>query len=412
MDQAKKANFWLLAFILIYTSFNGAIRKWLLESAVVDGLTFLVQVVFLFIFLAAYRRSLTGDIRIIVGLYGLALIFFALNPLNSTILHGMMGFILHFGLWLTCFIYIQNRDVFPFERLVRLAIIILSIEFILGIFQYSLPHTHFLNKYIDDEAGANAFVGDRVRISGTFSYISGFKAFLAFCGFFIWALAINRSNILIRYILTFFTFLAVMMSGSRSAIIIFALPVAASIIEDLLQPQTRIVGGITLGIALFVLPFLYSNIELVSIAVDNYMLRVENGAEGDQDRRIFGPLEEALNFRGDQPVFGVGLGATYAGVNSVLGKSYYVLDYGYYEEIAERIILEGGFVLFFLRIIMFTLLYLYSHLPKLYLIPFLFMVTFYFNLCFNVPQIIYFIIGFCMVDKAYHIRKQQDELLT
>ena len=408
MEQAKKVNYWIIAFILIYTTFNGAIRKWILSSAVVDGITFLVQLTFLFIFLASYRRSLTGDGRIIVGLYGLALIFFALNPLNATILHGIVGFMLHFGLWLTCFIYLQNRDVFQFERLIRLAIIILSIEFLLGIIQYNLPNNHILNKYIDDEAGANAFVGDRVRISGTFSYISGFTAFLSFCGFFLWALSIRRTNILIRYVLTFFSLLAVLMSGSRSALIIFAMPVAASIIEDLLEARTRAVGIVTFVIAIGFFPLLYNNIELVAVAVDNYALRVSNGMEGDQDRRVFGPLEEVINFRGDQPVFGIGLGATYAGVNSVLGKSYYVLEYGYYEEIAERILVEGGFVLFFIRILMFGLLYWYSYLPKLYLLPFLIIVTFYFNLCFNVPQIIYFITGFCMVDKAYYLRRQQD----
>ncbi|MEM9885171.1 MAG: hypothetical protein AAF849_04705 [Bacteroidota bacterium] len=410
MEKALKTNYWLLAFILLYTTFNGALRKWVLESAVTDFFTFLVQIAMLFAVLLAYRRDLTGDVRIILGVYGIILALMAINPRNSTIFHGGVGFILHYGLWLTCFVYFQNRDLFPFEKLVKLAIIVLFIQFAIGLLQYNLPNTHFLNKYIDDEAGANAFVGDRVRISGTFSYISGFTAFLSFCGFFVWALAIQRANIIMRYSLVFLSFLSVLMSGSRSIFIIFFMPVAASIIEDFLQPSSRVVGGIAIVFVIFLSPIIYNNIELVSIAVDNYAQRVNNGIEGDQDRRVYGTLEEVIRFRGEQKVFGIGLGSTYAGVNGILGKSYFVLEYGYYEEIAERILVEGGFVLFFLRIIMFAILYLYSHLPKIYLLPFLFIVTFYFNLCFNIPNIIYFILGFCMVDKAYFLRKQQKEL--
>jgi len=412
LEKAIKTNYWLLAFILIYTTFNGALRKWVLESAITDFFTFLVQIGMLFAVLLAYRRDMTGDVRIIIGVYGIILALFALNPRNATLFHGGIGFILHFGIWLTCFIYYQNRDVFPYEKIVKLAIIVLLIQFALGVLQYNLPNTHFLNKYIDDEAGANAFVGDRVRISGTFSYISGFTAFLSFCGFFVWALSVMRANILLRYFLIFMSFLGVLMSGSRSILIIFSMPVIAGIIEDFFQKSSRAVGITAFVVVIAIAPFLYSNIELVNVAVDNYSQRVNNGMQGDQDRRVYGVLEEVMRFRGEHDVFGVGLGSTYAGVNSILGKSYFVLEYGYYEEIAERILVEGGFVLFFLRIFMFALLYWYSHLPKIYLLPFLFIVTFYFNLCFNIPNMIYFILGFCMVDKAYFLRKQEKLLLT
>ena len=129
MEKAIKTNYWLLAFILIYTTFNGALRKWVLESAITDFFTFLVQIGMLFAVLLAYRRDLTGDVRIIVGVYGIILALFALNPRNATLFHGGIGFILHFGIWLTCFVYYQNRDVFPYEKIVRLAIIVLLIQF-------------------------------------------------------------------------------------------------------------------------------------------------------------------------------------------------------------------------------------------------------------------------------------------
>ena len=350
-----------------------------------------------------------GDTKVILGVYAVALVLFAFNPLNQTIIHGAVGFVLHFGLWLTCFIYYQNRDLFPYERMIKLSILILFVQFGLGLVQYNLPNTHFINKYIADDAGANAFVGDRVRITGTFSYISGFTAFLGFCGFFIWALAVQRVNILLRYLLTFLSFVCVLMSGSRSIFIIFSLPVLASVIEDFLQPSTRAIGVVAIVVLIFIGPLLYTNLDFINIAVNNYAERVATGASsrGDQDRRVTEPWQEILKFRGEQPVFGLGLGATYAGVNKLLGKSYFVRKYGYYEEIAERIVVEGGFVLFFIRIGMFALLYLYSNLPRLYLIPFLVITTFYFNLCFNIPNMIYFIIGFCMVDKAYYLRTQQ-----
>lgn len=408
LERAVKFNYWLLVIIFLYTTFNGAVRKWLLDSAILDFFTFLVQLGMLVVVILAYKRELWGDLKIILIAYGVALVLLAVNPRNATLIHGAVGFILHFSVWLFCFIYYQNRDVFPYEQMVKLTIIVLFIQFGLGVVQYNLPNTHFINKYIGDDAGANAFVGDRVRISGTFSYISGFTAFLCFCGFFIWSLAIYRVNIVVRYLLALLSFLCVLMSGSRSVFIIFSLPVIASVLEDFMQPSSRVVGTIALVLFLAAAPILYMNLEFVSIIVDNYAQRVETGASsrGDQDTRVFGPLEEVQNFRGEYDVFGVGLGATYVGVNKLLGKSFFTREYGYYEEIAERIILEGGFVLFFIRIGMFILLYLYSNLPKIYLIPFLIIVTFYFNLCFNIPNIIYFILGFCMVDKAYHLRKQ------
>lgn len=414
LEKAAKFNYWLLAVIFLYTTFNGAVRKWVIDSAILDFFTFLVQLGMLVVVVFAYKRDLWGDTKIILVVYGVILALFAVNPRNATIIHGAVGFILHFSVWLTCFIYYQNRDIFPYEQLVKLTIIVLFVQFGLGVVQYSLPNTHFLNKYLSDDAGANAFVGDRVRISGTFSYISGFTAFLCFCGFFIWSLAIYRVNILVRYMLAFLSFLCVLMSGSRSIFIIFSLPVIASVLEDFIQPSSRVVGGIALLLFLLAAPILYTNLEFVNIAVDNYAQRVETGASsrGDQDTRIFGPLEEVTKFRGEQGIFGVGLGATYVGVNKLLGKSFFTKEYGYYEEIAERIILEGGFVLFFIRVLMFLLLYLYSNLPRIYLIPFLFIVTFYFNLCFNIPNIIYFILGFCMVDKAYHLRDQEQAALA
>ncbi|MEM1326459.1 MAG: O-antigen ligase family protein [Bacteroidota bacterium] len=398
-----------MAFIFLYTTFNGALRKWVWNSGILDFFTFLLQMGMLVVVAFAFRRKLMGDVKMILGLYALALILFAFNPLNQTIIHGAVGFVLHFGIWLTCFIYYQNRDLFPYEKMIKLSIIILFIQFGLGLVQYNLPNTHFINKYIADDSGANAFVGDRVRITGTFSYISGFTAFLGFCGFFIWALAVKRVNLLLRYVLTFLSFICVLMSGSRSIFIIFSLPVLASVIEDFLQPSTRALGIASIVVLIFIGPLLYTNLEFVNIAVNNYADRVATGASdrGDQDRRVTEPWQEILKFRGDQPVFGLGLGATYAGVNKLLGKSYFVREYGYYEEIAERIVVEGGFVLFFIRIGMFALLYLYSNLPRLYLLPFLVITTFYFNLCFNIPNMIYFIIGFCMVDKAYHLRTQQ-----
>jgi hypothetical protein len=102
-------------------------------------------------------------------------------------------------------------------------------------------------------------------------------------------------------------------------------------------------------------------------------------------------------------VFGVGLGSTYQGANLVFGTSEYVLEYGYNESEAGRIVLEGGFILFFLRIILFFVLMNKTLIP-LYGKVLFFAMFFSSQIVFSVYLGAFFLLGIMFVDRAYYLK--------
>ena len=130
-----------------------------------------------------------------------------------------------------------------------------------------------------------------------------------------------------------------------------------------------------------------------------------NQKTGENTSRIIEPIMEVVNFKGDYYLFGVGLGATYQGATSIWGSSKEVSKYGYYEEEGERIIIEGGYLLFICRLILFSVLGYSLKTPRLFNWIFVSILCLNFMLVFNIYNSIFILFGLALVDRIYFLRE-------
>ena len=220
-DLLRNKNL-LLAYFL-YSVLNGAARKWVFISSSTANNIFLgIQLLFPFILVLLMRRekSLFSYQPLIP--YMFVLFGMAFNPLNQSLFHGFFGILLHLGFWFMMLTYLHERDLFPFEQLVKPFIIVSIAQLVLSFIQFSLPDTHFINRY-ESGGEVSGFVGGLVRVIGTFSYIGGYAAYIFFIGLLVWALMVEKKHTLYIYILAVLGLLGGFMNGSRAIVLPFIL---------------------------------------------------------------------------------------------------------------------------------------------------------------------------------------------
>jgi hypothetical protein len=409
LDFNKK----LILGFFIFTTFSGGLRKWLITSEAVNGIVLLMQIfapLIVFILLRGIVYKATQSFATMT--YAFLLMGMALNPLNETFMHGFLGFILHFSFWLMIFLYLDNRDSFPIEHLSKALFIVCIVELILAAVQFNLPPSHFINRYSNSgDVSEIAQVGDYVRVSGSFSYISGFGCFLFFAGTFVWGAFVSKSlSNVMQFLLVLLIVLAAFMNGSRTITAISFLFLIFTITEMQLKQKLVVLAISVLAFVVISFYGLQNKITFVKAAFDAFYTRTTELNEMGEDRmRIYGPFSELMEFRGEYPVWGVGLGATYQGAIQKWGRSKYVQDYGYFEEEPERIVIEGGFVLFMVRILLFGVLLWKTAIPKLYLLPIFFFLLFYMPMVFNMYMAAYAFLGIMYLDKVYFLKKQNED---
>lgn len=404
-------NIRLLTAWLLYTTFSGAVRKWLLTDPQAGNLMLGIQIgaPVLFIFLAK-TKPLTPFIVSLVMAFSLLLLLMAVNPLAQSLVHGVVGYFLHVGVFFPLLLYLNDREAFPVERLNRLFIIVIIAEVALGVFQFMSPADSFINKYVRDtsEIGGIAKLGglDRVRVAGTFSYIGGVTSLFTVVGFWVWGLRLTRQPAIWIATLLICCGIISPMTGSRGLTALLLILVGCGFLSTLSEVRSS-VGLVLLGIlALVVVQF--SNLSLVGEAYTGLNNRIqEHRKDGENQERIVGQLEEIIHFRGDYPLFGTGLGATYQGAIALFGESRALKEYGYYEEEPERIILEGGFLLFIVRLLFWWIVLRRSAIPLLYGLMLMYLHVFFQVTVFNVFTAFYTVLGLMYLDRSYWLRQQQ-----
>lgn len=400
LERQKRWNTRLLAFVLLYTILAGAVRKWILLGGPVSNTLLLGHILlpWIYYFLAAGSRKRYGPV---LALFAGVLILMAANPLNQTIYHGIFGVLLHLGFLLIGFHYLENRAYYCWERLYGLLMLVFLIEISLGVVQYSLPRTHFINRYATEGATSIAYVGERARVTGTFSYVAGFSSWLFFVNLWIWSLALRKASIRFVTLLTGLAILASLISGARAALgftLVFALLMYGNVLRRI--SQARVLAIVL--IAVLAGGVIFQQSAFVQEAWDNFYSRIEDGIR-DQEfgRRTYGVLTEVINYHGDHALLGSGLGGTYQGARLLWGESYFVQQYGGYEEEPERIVLEGGFVLFLLRTA-FLLYFLNAlFIPRAYKWLFAIILLLFTHTIFNVYNIVFVPLALGMLDWAY-----------
>jgi hypothetical protein len=406
----------ILLWITTLTFLSGALRKWVFTSGLIGNLILFVQLLLPFIISVKHNGILMPTKQNVFKIYFLYLLITAFNPMNLTIFHGLIGIIQYLGFWWFLSYYFENRNYIDVRPLFKWMIFFCMIEIFLGFIQYQLPQDHILNKYAAinqlGEGQVIAKVGSAVRITGTFSYISGFSSFLIFLIFFIWTLIRARYNKNIIAFLVLGALVGALMSGSRTSVFTTILILALILFSEFNIKTIADFGKSLflpfLGIALFIsingFSGIINSIENAFVNFDER--RTTNAQTGEQNKRLVGDLEEIFfDYRGKYPFFGVGLGSTYQGATSLFGTSDYVREYGYYEGELPRIILEAGFTMLIFRIALFFWLISWLNVNLVSKFVCFFLFVFGIGVIFNIYNSIFLALGLIFLDNISINRK-------
>src|SRR5262249_48843077 len=189
---------------------------------------------------------------------------------------------------------------------------------------------------------------DFVRTSGTFSYISGYTAFLSFMGFL--AIGYNmahgwrlKRNIVPLAALTLIVG-AMFTTGSRSPVFILVLtgPVILwlAATSRVLSVQT----AMRLCILIPILAIVAMNIS--PQAFEAFMARTNSADSSETLYRFYSPLWQTAGVLSDAPPFGIGIGTTHPSALAVMGVDWpwWIKDELLTEDESARVTVELGFI--------------------------------------------------------------------
>lgn len=341
--------------VLVLLVIEGALRKWVLPQAS-DAMYFLKDVVLFgaylkyYVFSASERKyQIKSDIlKLLVFLAAGWSLFQAFNPSLGSAVVGMFGFknyIYYIPLmWMIPNLFQSEEELYKFLRIYLLLVIPIGF---LGIAQFFSPYSSLLNVYTPGAVSDVATFGvtDAARITGTFSYLSGYSLYLLVCfGLLVPMLSIKQP-LWWRWLSVIELLLVVvnsMMTGSRTSIFAEVLFLLGYLC---IQGLTRPVGTLSL-LNKFLVPVVVVSLA-ASIwfrpALDAIWLRTT--ANKDVTGRISSSFVEPLQFIKYKELDGYGTGATHQG--SVALRRILSLPEGeyipvYYESEMGRVALELG----------------------------------------------------------------------
>ncbi len=179
-----------LVLFLALVVLDGAIRKWLLPQS--EQLVYIAKDVLLLALVAWYAASrgprmppgLGGStLAAWLALYAAITVLQALNPALPSFLLGLFGLKAHM-LYMALVFLVPTafRDVDELARTLRHVLVPATLVLCFGVLQFYLPIDHPLNRYVrgtGQDVATFGLVG-KVRITSTFSYISGMTVFVYF----------------------------------------------------------------------------------------------------------------------------------------------------------------------------------------------------------------------------------------
>jgi hypothetical protein len=222
--------------------------------------------------------------------------------------------------------------------------------FILGVVQYFSAPSAYINKYVSEDLSV-AVVGEHARITTVFSYLSGHVSLLSFVMPFFFILVTtgfkSKQGKAIVIAVFLLGLLNLLMTGSRGPVgffiidvVLISLGVGMGFVGSKLNKSMFTVQLVAIGLlGTMVLTLTESGRE----ALDSFMGRVEG--HNDVGNRV----EDALNpfkFLDTSGIIGFGIGTSYeANQKYLTGRDRMP---GYWEEEAERVVIELGLIGFIL----------------------------------------------------------------
>lgn len=411
LDQKKTSKeVRLFYFIVYFTIFSGAIRKWVVTSELAGNIIFLIQLIipYLYILLGSNKLNRVFNNRVF-AFYLIYLIICAVNPKNQTIYHGLFGILLHSCFWFLLIYYIENREYFSFHSNYSHLLFVGGFLIAFSSVQYFLPPENILNKYVNEKAVGNiATVGDKVRVTATFSFISGYTAYLLFHVFLMGFLIKKNIKAYILVPLLVGGLVAAFMTGSRGCTYSYILISAVMLLVEVRSDKIKSVFLQMLipGIIVFLIFLINGKVgfeDTATLAFKNFNERRKDlDKQGEEKERLFSDVNQLLEFRGKYPIYGMGLGATYQGANAIYGTSMYVQEYGGYETEVTRYVLEGGFILVIFKMVILFSVFSQLYIPTLLKILVGILIMTFDAVVFSVYNSIFISMGLILLDNGYY----------
>lgn len=428
-------NFLRNIFILfIIITFAGALRKWIIDNSVINLLLTILGTTSLFLFWYVQKKDNQNIIGKEVSTMLFAFTFYltacAFNPLNHTFYHGIVGIIIHLGFWIVIFLYLYNTNKYDLSKFNNIIIVISVIQVAIACIQYTSPSDSTWNVLrgnssmaVSSDAIANdsveldgdsysnsAFVGDGTRATGTFSYLGGYYAYMIFHMLFTFSLFIRKSPSYLSVSMLFMGFLGCILNGSRSLIIVY-LTINFAFFCFQLSNRKALFQAFAILMIFFAFNSAFNDFLGVQKFTQNAVTNLSNRAlrsEEENRTRINGPIESLFNYDGEYPIFGVGVGATYSGINSIFGASKYVTKHAYEHEIG-RTIQDGGYILLLFKIILYILLIKRLSLNKIFSTV-IFLILFFGTLITTNPYLsFYLLFGLLFINQSIIDFKETSE---
>lgn len=408
----------IIFYLFLYTTLSGAIRKWGVNSAVLSnailGIQLMIPLSFVFFKNAFHFDYRKRNIFVVLLTYIFVLLLLAANPLGATLGHGILGMIVHLGFWLPMFIYIKDPEAFKLEKLIPLLIIFCFAQVILGSIQSTLPPDAFLNRYAVTEGDgfADALVGDAVRVSGTFSYISGYGSFMLFYTLLACVLIKIRYQPFILIPFLAIGYYGCLISGSRGTTYSFLIIIGMYVLTSVnIKANSKLLGGAVLVVLLggffnFILQDPLNIYEKFAQSSNNFEERTE-GASDNTTGRITGALDELVDLEFEHDLIGVGLGSTYQGANALFGNNPNLKGADFETEF-KRVVLEGGYILLILRFVMFFYLMQFLKGNFFFKLTIFTLSLFAFTIIYNTFNAFFFMLGIALIDRVSRLESTKD----
>ena len=360
----KATNFFkkLFLIIFIYVIIEGAVRKWFVYGYDTEIILIRDALVIYSIFYGYYNNIYRNDWKesllliwsfLVISWCIIQFIDSNFNPFVSLV--GIRNWVMYFWFSLLCLRCLRKKEIEEISLIILYTIVPIGI---LVVYQHFSPAEHIINKQVGefDEMG-NVFMLALgiVRTTGTFSFTYGQSQYLAFLTPFIFLLmdggyknSISQIN---KIMITTFFFIAVMVSGSRAAILFAGfMLIIFFMISIRLNKMTKILFYL-LSAILFALLTLY----FFGGAIDATVARFEI-AGGRIDFRIMQIIFGSENTWSNFNFFGEGIG-----LGSNLSRPYTETPFLLGENESDRILNEGGLVgfMFFLLKFIFSIIILF-----------------------------------------------------
>ncbi len=401
---------YLYPLIIIVTTFSGVARRiaggwpWIANGLFAVQLLLAVSPAFHSLHFRKHARNI--PLKILAGNL-LFLSFFAANPLNVSIAHGIYGLVVHMIFCILLLFYLQYRNYFHRKSFTAVYVIILLTETITGNYQYQKMDG--MEPDFDTERAADpqdyALVGDGVRASGTFPYLAGFSAFTHFTTLFSCSLIKRNPGHPITILALFATAYCSLISGSRWAVAFFLLTLLAFLFFEIRKieiARRTMLSMLLVAVMLALNNWVGDPLSLGQLfwsSANNMLSRFSGNAE-EGLHRVRQDLLDAFVPDFAYPITGIGLGATCRGAIELFGLNPLLTGVPFEGELG-RLIIEGGYPLLVGRFLVLGLILrkmCFSNLFKTYLF---FILGLFAPLVYNCYGSIFMACGLVLLDQAF-----------